>query len=286
MTGAILHAGDNFEVAAGGGAVTAAGLAELAGSCLFLTAVGDDERGVHAVHQLRSRDLEVHAARRPRPTRRVVTFLDDAAERTIVILGDRLVPHAVEDHELPWDRCAELDGVFFSAGDGAAAVAARGAGVLVATPRATEALQGVRCDALVYSANDPDEVAWARELDADVHVLTEGMLGGHWIARDGTTGRWNPVGAAGPPVDSYGCGDHFVAGLTFGLASGLELGAAIALAAGRVGVDAPRALRQHAAQRVVGALAPLGLDDLAPPASARPRFRGCVTAQVDAAVRA
>ncbi|MGB2711191.1 MAG: PfkB family carbohydrate kinase, partial [Conexibacter sp.] len=35
----------------------------------------------------------------------------------------------------------------------------------------------------------------------------------------------------GPPVDAYGCGDSFAAGLTYGLAAGIELDAALALGA-------------------------------------------------------
>ena len=46
-----------------------------------------------------------------------------------------------------------------------------------------------------------------------------------------TPGSWQASPPPGPVVDGYGCGDSFAAGLTFGLARGLELGAALALAA-------------------------------------------------------
>ena len=44
-------------------------------------------------------------------------------------------------------------------------------------------------------------------------------------------GRWDAAPLPGPPVDSYGCGDSFVAGLTVGLARGLDLDGALALGA-------------------------------------------------------
>ncbi|HEX8104540.1 MAG TPA: PfkB family carbohydrate kinase, partial [Solirubrobacteraceae bacterium] len=48
---------------------------------------------------------------------------------------------------------------------------------------------------------------------------------------DGTTGEWRAAEVPGEPVDAYGCGDSFAAGLTFGLARGDDLAAALELAA-------------------------------------------------------
>jgi ribokinase len=66
-------------------------------------------------------------------------------------------------------------------------------------------------------------------------VSTEGAHGGAYYQRDGASGRWD---AAIPPAtasehggDSYGCGDSFAAGLTYGLGAGLAAPDALALAA-------------------------------------------------------
>jgi ribokinase len=240
LQGSITHVTDHFEVAAGGGAVAAVGLAELAGGAIFLTAIGEDALGARAVDELRGRGVTVHACVHPgRDQRRVITFLDGGGERTIVIVGERLVPLAAD--ALPWEVCEELDGVYFTAsGDPEAARWARKARVMVASSRAANALADVVCDVVVCSALDPDEMAWAQEIEGDVKVFTEGVLGGRWEARDGSSGRWQPVPPPGPPRDSYGCGDNFAAGLTYGLASGRPLGEALALAAERGALVATR----------------------------------------------
>lgn len=240
LQGSITHTAGHFAVAAGGGAVAAVGLHELAGGAVFLTAIGEDDLGLRAVTELRARGVEVHAGvRAGRDQRRVITFLDAAAERTIVIVGDRLVP--LSSDVIPWDSCAGLDGLYFTAsGDAEAARLARHARVMVASSRAADALADIRCDVVVCSALDPAEFTWAREIDADVKVFTEGALGGRWEARDGSSGRWEPVPAPGPLVDSYGCGDNFAAGLTFGLASGLSLTGALHLGAERGALVATR----------------------------------------------
>src|SRR6059058_4936111 len=101
--GDIVHASEVFEQAAGGGSVAAVQLRKLAGSCLFLTALGDDEVGRRAAADLESRGVGVEAAwRGDERQRRAVTFVDDAGERTITVLGDRLVPRRVD--ALPWEE--------------------------------------------------------------------------------------------------------------------------------------------------------------------------------------
>ncbi|MGN6189452.1 MAG: PfkB family carbohydrate kinase, partial [Conexibacter sp.] len=62
-------------------------------------------------------------------------------------------------------------------------------------------------------------------------VLTDGARGGRWEDADGASGTWAAAELPGPPVDAYGCGDSFAAGLTYGLAAGMELPAALQLAA-------------------------------------------------------
>lgn len=233
VAGEIVTAAEHFEAAAGGGAVAAVQLRKLAGEALFLTALGDDQLGARAAAELgEQHGLDLHAAVRPDPQRRAFTHLDAAAERTITVLGDRLVPHG--EDPLPWDRLASLDGVYFTGGDGAAAHAARAARVLVATTRAHDALlaSGVVPDALVASATDAKERSAVAALPQPRWlVLTHGARGGRWHGADGSEGSWPVAPLPGDPVDAYGCGDSFAAGLTYGLAAGMELEGALALAA-------------------------------------------------------
>jgi ribokinase len=233
-TGEIVTANEHLELPGGGGAVAAVQLRKLAGRALFLTALGTDERARRAAAELReTHGVELHAATRPRPQRRAFTHVDARAERTITVLGDRLVPHG--DDPLPWERLAELDGVYLTGGDGAAARAARAARVLVATARAADALiaGGVEVDVLVASGRDEKERAGLAALPAPrrATALTDGARGGRWEGADGTSGTWPAAELPGPPVDAYGCGDSFAAGLTYGLAAGMELPAALELAA-------------------------------------------------------
>jgi ribokinase len=232
--GEIVHASDSFEEAGGGGAVAAVQLRRLAGRAAFLAALGDDALAGRTRDELvRRHGLDLHAAVRPRPQRRGWTHLDAGHERTITVIGERLVPHG--DDDLPWDDLAGFDAVYLTGGDPAAVRRARAARVLVATPRALEALRGagVRLDVLVASANDPGERDAAGALDPPPRrvVLTAGAAGGTWTGADGATGRWAAAVPPGDPVDSYGCGDSFAAGLTFGLGAGMGLGAALELAA-------------------------------------------------------
>ncbi len=231
--GEVLHARDPFDEPAGGGAVAAVQLARLAGSALLLTALGTDEHGHRTPLRLEQLDVEVHAAARSQPTRGAVTLVDDAGERTITTFGPRLEPYG-SDRELPWERLAETDAVYFTAGDPQALRAARGARVLVASPRAVHALgHGVTLDALVLSADDAIERGEAHDAlgEAELVVVTEGARGGSYRTRDGTEGRWQASPPPGPIVDSYGCGDSFAAGLTYGLGAGLSVPDALALAA-------------------------------------------------------
>jgi ribokinase len=237
--GDIVHASSTFLEAGGGGAVAAVRLREEAGSAFFLTALGDDEAGARAERDLRERHgLELHVARRPEPQRRGFTHLDADAERTITVLGRRIVPHG--DDDLPWALLDDADAVYFTGGDPDALRHARRARHLVATPRALDTLRAahVQLDVLVASASDEGERVAPGELDPPPRhtVLTEGAAGGSWTGE--TSGRWEAVPLPGPAVDAYGAGDSFAAGLTLGLAqSGGDLGHALQLGA-RMGAEA------------------------------------------------
>ena len=146
-------------------------------------------------------------------------------------IGERLRPEG--DDELPWERLAQADAVYVTAADREAVSRARAARVLVATPRLREELGngGVAIDALIYSADDENEARWAAALEpvARFVVLTEGEAGGR--GRGESEGRWSAVPPPGPIRDSYGCGDAFAAGVTYGLGSGLSIAEACAIGA-------------------------------------------------------
>jgi ribokinase len=231
--GEIVHTHDNFEEPAGGGAVAAVQLARLAGGSTFLTALGEDELARRTRARLAELGVNVRDATREGPTRRALTFLDAQGERTIITIGDRLVPHARDP--LDWDELGQADGVYLTAADGDALQAARAAGVLVASPRAGRVLaeQNVKLDALVYSDRDELETAFARALEPPPTLLvaTRGVEGGRYETAEGTTGTWAAAPLPGPIADSYGAGDSFAAALTFALAQGRDPDAALALAA-------------------------------------------------------
>jgi ribokinase len=231
--GEVTHAYDCFEEPAGGGAVAAVQLARLAGESLLLTALGEDELAQRSVLRLRELGVDVRAATRAARTRRAVTLSDEAGERTITTFGARLQPLAA-DQQLPWSALADMDAIYFTAGDVGALRAARAARVLVASPRARDALGGgVPLDALVLSEDDEIErrAAARAAQEAELVLTTRGKRGGTYRARGGETGAW----AAAPPpaaaVDSYGCGDAFAAGFAFARGTGKGLQEALALAA-------------------------------------------------------
>lgn len=231
--GEVMHARDPFEEPAGGGAVAAVQAARLAGDAVLMTVLGDDHHGHRSMQRLRELGVRVHAALHSAPTRRAIALLDDSGERTITTFGPRLEP-AGSDEELPWKVLEEVDGVYFTAGDVGALRSARAARVLVASPRANGALgHGVPLDALVLSNGDRIErdAAAAASRDAALVVTTDGARGGSYRERSGATGTWAASPPPAPPVSTYGCGDSFAAGLTYGLAAGLAVTAALELAA-------------------------------------------------------
>ncbi len=231
--GEVVHASDPFEEPAGGGGVAAVQLARLAGASTLVTALGDDEQGSRSRARLAELGVHVSAETLQAPTRSAVTLVDAAGERTITTFGARL--EALGEHERLWDSLGALDATYFTAGDeGALRRARETSKVLVASPRASDALgRGVPLDALVLSAEDQIErrALGTAQDEAELLVFTEGDRGGSYRTRAGQTGRWEAAPPPGEPVDSYGCGDSFAAGFTYALGVGLEIEQALALAA-------------------------------------------------------
>jgi ribokinase len=233
QAGEITHATHDFTEAAGGGAVAVVQLKKLAGEAAFFTALGTDDNARAVEEDLKRHGVTVHAARRERPHRRCFTHLDAHGERTITVIGDRILPRG--DDPLPWPDLRDYDAVYVTAGDAEAVRKARRAKVLVATVRAFDALveAAVELDALVASAADPSE---QHDLDAlptrpRATVLTEGHHGGRYTTNQGVTGRYEATRPPGPTVDAYGCGDSFAAGLAYALGTDRSLDAALHLAA-------------------------------------------------------
>jgi ribokinase len=231
--GEIVHAAATFEEPAGGGAVAAVQLRKLAREATLFTAFGDDETGYRCGAELREHRVHVEGRFHPEPQRRAFVHLDREGERTITVLGPRLGPSGAD--ELPWQLLDDTDAAYVTAGDVQAVREARRARMLVATPRGLDTLADarVRLDALVLSGRDPGERYAPGDLDPapSVVVRTLGAAGGEWETASGERGRWSPAALPGPIRDSYGAGDSFAGGLTYGLGAGWDVERAVELAA-------------------------------------------------------
>ena len=216
--GSIVHATEVWSEPAGGGAVVARQIARLAGRCEFFTALGDDALGHEAARQLSTLGIDVHAVHGGE-TRRAWTYVDQHGERTITVLGDKLLPRG----PLP---LGGYDAVFFVSGDVEALRSARAARLLAATLRERPTLVegGVALDLLVGSLNDAGE-RYDGSLDAQIIVLTDGAGGGTVNGE-----RYVAADLPGEISDAYGAGDSFAAALLVGLARGEGEAAAIRLA--------------------------------------------------------
>jgi len=221
QAGEIIHATDVFSEPAGGGAVVARQLARLAGRCELFTCLGDDDLGRASTRRLAELSLDIHVQHPgiSLSTRRAWTHIDHKGERTITVLGEKLLargPLPLEGYDL----------AYFVSGDAAALRSARSARFLAGTLREQDTLReaGVPFDLLVGSLNDPGE-QYDGSLDANVLVLTDGSNGGTANGK-----RFESVEPPGPVVDTYGAGDSFAAALAFALARGDTLGDALALA--------------------------------------------------------
>jgi ribokinase len=219
--GAIVHATDVWSEPAGGGAVVARQLALLSGRCELFTAFGRDEAGRSAVRRLADLGVDSHVQHpEGSATRRAWTHIDGDGERTITVLGDKLLPHG----PLPLDG---YDLVFFVSGDAEALRSARRGRFLATTMREQPLLHeaGVSLDLMAGSANDPRE-QYDGTLDVGVVVVTDGPNGG---TANGE--QFEAVEPPGPVVDTYGAGDSFAAALAFALARGDALPDALRLGA-------------------------------------------------------
>jgi ribokinase len=230
LAGDITQASRAWAEPGGGGGVAAQQLARLAGSCSFFTALGDDGIGHRTIRELEGRGVRVHAAWRPPPHRRGVTFTDDQGERTITLFTPKVTPRG--DDPLPWAELDGVDAVYFTGRDAEALREARRAKVLVATARELPTIReaGIEVDAIVSSANDPSERYEAVEPPPRLVVATRGTLGGDWRT-PAERGTYDAVAPPGPVVDTYGAGDCFAAGLTFALGRGDPPADALAFAA-------------------------------------------------------
>jgi ribokinase len=233
--GEIVQGDPVLSIPAGGGAVVARQIARLNGRCEFFTALGEDELGHRAVRELAELGLDVHAQHFA-STRRGWVHVDAHGERTITVIGPKLLPHG----PLPLEG---YDLVFFVAGDTEALKSARSARFLAGATRELTQLRetGVPLDLLVGSARDPGE-RYDGSVPAGVVAMTEGGVGG---TANGE--RWPAAPVPGPVVDAYGCGDSFGAALAFGLARGDALQDALALAS-RAGASVLTGRGPYAAQ--------------------------------------
>jgi ribokinase len=249
--GEIVHSLESWEEPAGGGAVAAVQLANLNGSAHLFTALGDDELGRRSRAELEERGVTVHSALLGEPQRRAFTHVDGGGERTITVIGQKLLPSG-ERGDLPWEELARCDAVFFVSGDVAALRAARRARVLVATARELPTLQrgAERLDVLVGSARDPGEHVEPGALEPAPRyvVTTSGGLGG-WV---NPGGPFRAAPLPGPVADAYGCGDCFAAGLTYALGAGRSMDDAVALGA-RCGAAVLTGRGAYEAQLAAGA---------------------------------
>jgi ribokinase len=230
--GEIIHVRESWTELAGGGAVAAVRISELTDEAIFFTAFGDDALGHRAEEKLREAELRIECVYRDEPQRRGFTFLDDAGERTISVIGRKLAPRG--DDPLPWSELDDTGGVYFTGGDPAALRQARRARVLVASARELPTLKeaAVKLDVLIQSGSDEGERYQPGDLDPAPRmvVTTEGRGGGQFVAGD-HAGRWEAAPLPGPPVDAYGAGDSFAAALALALGEGRPADEAFALAA-------------------------------------------------------
>jgi len=231
--GEIAVLSDPFDEPAGGGAVSAAQAAKLGARCRFYTALGDDDPARRSGEALAALGIDVLAARRGEPQRRALSVVGRGYDRTILVIGPPQWPR--RDDPLPWGDLAHMDAVYFTGDDPATLRAARAARHVVVSARRLHVLarSGVRADVLVASAADPGEAVSLHELPVRPRalVVTEGARGGRYLVDGEPERRYPPAPVPGTPVDSYGSGDSFAAGLTVGLGRGLTLAEAIALGA-------------------------------------------------------
>lgn len=226
--GEIVHLADPSEEPAGGGAVAAIALARAGAEVVFVTALAQDAEGVATRERMLAEGIDLRVAERAGRQARAVTILDDAGDRTIIVSQPNQYPRG--DEPLGWESLADCVAVYATCGEPSGIAAARAAGTLVCSARQLDALieSGVRADVIVSSLTDRGEEVDFRVLGKHTNaiVLTDGARGGRWMSTD-DSGLWGAVPLPAEPVDTYGAGDCFAAGLTYGLGVGLSLAAAV-----------------------------------------------------------
>lgn len=226
--GLISHAKKVLEEPAGGAAVAAIKMLQTSGCEVHLiTALGKDDLGERSLFRLKELGLRVSVAWREKPTRKGISLVDKKGERAITVIGDRLQPSAKDN--LPWEELKDYDGIFITAADSELIKLCRRSNCIVGTPRIgfnqlSDA--NVVFDALIGSKLDPSEQIVVNPLPK-IRISTKGELGGDIIPG----GSYQAFKLSSKPVDSYGCGDSFAAGVTIGLASGWCVEDSVALGA-------------------------------------------------------
>ena len=215
--GIISHAKTSLELPAGGGALIAKTLYELSNNEIhFFTALGKDYYGKKSFDFFDKIGINIHVAWRSESTRKGFSLIDTNGERSITVIGKRLAPSYNDD--LDWNILSDMDGIFITAGDNNLFKKAREANTLCSTPRVGLDLinqSKVKLDALIGSNLDPDESYLLSDLKRKpMYIIkTEGEKGGIYIPG----GRFNANKKSELKIDSYGCGDSFAAGITYGL---------------------------------------------------------------------
>lgn len=230
LAGEIIRAQESWEEVAGGGSVAAMQIAELNGSCVFFTAVGSDKLGTRGIEQLQQRGIEVYATiAKDQSTKSAIVHTDSNGERTITVSGN--LKQSGTDATLPWEMLSEMDAVYFVNGDATALEHARKAKTLVSTARILPLLQqtALPVDVLLASAKDEGEKYRPGDLSPEpaLVIMTDGSKGG--TLSDGTRYAAETV-APESLIDTYGCGDSFAAGLTYGLSTGADTHEALKIA--------------------------------------------------------
>ena len=227
--GEISHGEIYLETVAGGGAVTAIQMNKKFNHQIeFFTALGRDKLGEICYEQLAETGIKLNIAWKNEKTRKGISFLDQNSERSITVIGKRLMPTSFD--LLPWAKLKDFDGVFVSATDTKGLNFCRRAKIMTITPRlGLEKIKkaGIFYDAIIGSDLDPEERFKSNEIKPmpKYCIRTRGKDGG--ISEPG--GIYSPYKLNEKVIDSYGCGDSFAAGLTIGLAANLNLNQAIDL---------------------------------------------------------
>ena len=228
--GVISHSEMSNEFPAGGGCLIAKTLSDLSiGQVHFFTSLGNDYYGKRCFEMLSEMGLKLHVAWRDKPTRKGFSLVDSNGERAITVIGERLTP--TFNDNLDWNIFEKMDGIFITASDSEIFKRARIAHTLCTTPRvglSTINQSNVLLDGLIGSNLDPGEAFSLSELSKTPRYIikTESEKGG--IVFPG--GRYKAFKNKKNKVDSYGCGDSFVAGILYGLASKWDMDKSLILA--------------------------------------------------------